>query len=195
MKKPEEPKKPEPKKPEPPKKPEAKKPEETKKPAETKKPEETKKPAATKKPDEGKKPGRTAASDRKELEKELAALRQKVPGPAGQAGGLGGEGVGGTGGSGAATLSDIYTQQIGAIIKRNWRYPSPATRENYVCQLEIVIAPSGEIVNYNVLRGSGKTDFDASTIKAVAVTKQLPAPPGNAELRVVINFNLQELPN
>ena len=213
-----EPPKPEPPKPEPPK-PEPPKPEEkeispTKKPEE-KKPEEKKpeeKKPEEKKP-EKKEPSRkeildaalkdaqkeaakaknAADSERQTVERELAALRQNTPGPPGQAGGLGGAGPGGTGGSGAATLSDIYSQQVGALIKRNWRYPPPATKDNVACQVEVVIAVNGEISNFELIRPSGRPDFDGSALKAVAMTKTLPPPPSKTETRIVVTFNLQEL--
>ena len=58
--------------------------------------------------------------------------------------------------------------------------------------VEIDIDDSGAIVGSRVVESSGRSDFDASAMQAVAETKVFPKPPLGIR-RLVIRFNLNEL--
>ena len=93
---------------------------------------------------------------------------------------------------GAVSLAEIYAALVEREIKSRWRFPNLATRENPSCLVEIKLDKEGRILDYTLLRPSGRADFDTSALKAVDSTEQLPPPP-NVELRTLrINFNLQE---
>jgi colicin import membrane protein len=122
--------------------------------------------------------------ERKQLAKELAAARRTAEARSGEPE-VGAE-------EGAVSLTEIYSALVEREIKRNWRFPNLATRENPTCLVEIKMDKEGRILDYTLLRPSGRADFDNSALKAVDSTEQLPPPP-NVELRTIrINFNLQE---
>ena len=95
----------------------------------------------------------------------------------------------------ASRLAMVYAQMVEQIIKEHWRYPMVGGRETRTAQVEIHMDQDGLILDSVLTASSGRPDFDASALKAVAEAKELPAPP-TEELRVIrINFNLQELGN
>ena len=84
---------------------------------------------------------------------------------------------------------------MGQLIKERWSYPNLQARTVLTAMVELRLDRRGEIVEYLLITSSGRSDFDASALKAVAEAQQfnlLPPPPaGLAVLR--INFNSQEL--
>ncbi len=108
-------------------------------------------------------------------------------------GGGGGGGGGGTGGAGTggATLG-VYAQIVNRTIKRNWRFPQMGARESLTATVELHIDKDGRILRYALVRSSGRPNYDASALKAVAETGNLPAPPpGLTTLQ--LNFKSEEL--
>ncbi len=197
-----EPPKPEPPKPEPPKKPDAKAISDDKS-AKTAKPEvkkeETPKPAGptpqellAKALAEAKKEAQTQEKrESSNFEKTLSSLRKSVGAtPGGSApGGPGGAG----GGSGASGLLQVYGEQVKQAIKRNWRYPVIGASANLQASVEIKMDGTGRIVSARLITPSGKGEFDASVLRAITETQQIPPPPTAQVNAVQINFNLQEM--
>ncbi len=116
----------------------------------------------------------------------LASLRQ---GAASGTGGADGE----PGGVAAGSLLEVYAQMVESRIKSHWRFPQVGSRPDLSATLEIQLSMDGQVLGSKVVRSSGRSDFDASTERAVEETGQLPAPP-RPEMRTLrITFNLQEL--
>ena len=132
--------------------------------------------------------------DRKALENELSGLRESV---AEEDSALGLPGAGTGNATGGASSEDgliaIYAKLVEMAVKENWRFPRLHSERVLVAKVEIHVNPDGGILDYKLLVSSGRPDFDASALKAVDETKQLPIPP-RPDLSVLrINFNLQEL--
>ncbi|MDY7001396.1 MAG: TonB family protein [Thermodesulfobacteriota bacterium] len=132
--------------------------------------------------------------DRKALEKELSGLRESVAEedsalrlPGAETGNATGDA------SSEDGLIAIYAKLVEMAVKENWRFPRIHSEKVLVAKVEIHVNPDGGILDYKLLVSSGRPDFDASALKAVDETKQLPIPP-RPDLNVLrINFNLQEL--
>ncbi len=131
--------------------------------------------------------------DRKALEKELSGLRESVAEKDAALLGVPGAGVGNATGETTGGLMAVYAQLVEMAVKENWRFPRIHSDEVLVARVEIRLGPDGGILDYTLLVSSGRPDFDASALKAVDETRQLPIPP-SPDLSVLrINFNLQEL--
>ena len=131
--------------------------------------------------------------DRQALQKELSGLRKSVA-EQDSIQGASGTGTGNaTGDASTSGLIALYARLVETAVKENWRFPRIHSEEVLVARVEIHINPDGGILDYKLLVSSGRPDFDASALKAVDETKQLPIPP-RPDLSVLrINFNLQEL--
>lgn len=203
-----EPPKPEPPKPEPPKKPEDKAISEDKT-AKTVKPEVKKEEAPPKPPaptpqellasalaDAKKAAQSHQQKESQDFQKTLSSLRKSVgatPGGDVPAGGPSGGPGGSGGGQGASGLLQVYGEMVKQTIKRNWRYPVIGGTQNFQASVEIRMDESGTITSVRLLTPSGRSEFDASVLRAITETKQLPAPPSKLVNAVQINFNLQEM--
>lgn len=130
-------------------------------------------------------------SSRDVLARELAALQARS-GNGGTGAGTG-AGPGGPGaGVGGATLVQVYAAIVEKTVKQNWRYPAVGMDQNLVAQVELRIDPQGRIIGSDLVKSSGRADFDSSALRAVRETEQLPPPP-QENLRIIrINFNLLE---
>ncbi|MFZ5811767.1 MAG: energy transducer TonB, partial [Thermodesulfobacteriota bacterium] len=126
------------------------------------------------------------------LAKDIAALRRSVSGGGGGQGGVGPGGGGGGGGGGGATLQ-VYAQIVNRIIKQNWRFPQMAANDNLLAVVELQIGKDGRILQYQLVQSSGRPNFDASALKAVAETESLPPPPLPSLSVLQLNFNSREL--
>lgn len=131
-----------------------------------------------------------------QLSKELAALQDAVSQDKALRDALaaaGEEGVEGPASDGVVgSVEDLYAIAVQTIIKKNWRFPQMATRDELVTRVRIVLSPGGEILDAKVVSSSGRPDFDASTLRAVSDTKQLPKPPSPDIAEITINFNSHE---
>ena len=131
---------------------------------------------------------------RKAVEQELADLRQSVAQADAAAENATQSGDGGDDAITAAYgLADIYSVQVVAAIRPNWRFPSLPGTEDLMARVRIRIAPDGTIREYMITAPSGRPEFDASVLKAVEETVQLPAPPRPDLEYIDVNFNLSEL--
>jgi len=137
--------------------------------------------------------------ERKALERELQDLRRDVAEDdaavaAGAENATGGDGAGGEDDITVTFgLVNIYSAQVVAAIRPNWRFPSLPGAEDLTARVRIRIAPDGTIREYMVTAPSGRPEFDASVLKAVEETRQLPRPPRPDLEYIDVNFNLSEL--
>jgi colicin import membrane protein len=126
---------------------------------------------------------RARERERREVARELAELRRQV----------GERPRGDQGGQSASNLVQVYGRIVEQIVKANWRYPQFSMSSDLQATVRLSLAPDGRITDYDLARASGRPDFDASALKAVAETEQLPAPPGKDIDTLEITFNLQDL--
>ena len=103
-------------------------------------------------------------------------------------GGGGGEGDGPGGGG----LNDVYAGLVILAVRPNW---SVATygRDQLVALVRVRLDPEGNVLDASLERGSGRADFDSSTVNAVIRTKKLPKPPTPEQQDLILTFNSLEL--
>lgn len=137
--------------------------------------------------------------DRDVLARELAELRDSVAGSGGTGPGTGTgtpDGAGGQGGQGGlGGQAGAYLRAVAQIVKDRWSFPNLDNSRVLSAQIEIRLSNKGDILDSQLIVSSGRDDFDASTLKAVAEAQQfnmLPAPPRGLNV-IRINFNSQEL--
>lgn len=192
--KPEEPKKPEPKK-EAPKKEEPKK-EEPKKeePKAEKKPskeeilaqalgEATK--VAKKEGTDGAAKATPKSGSTDALADALADLGREVSGRGTRGDGTAEDGDGE--GVSSGSLDQYYATQVRRAIRQNWRFPR-LSNIILATTVELRVNKSGEILAARMTNGSGRSDFDASVMRAIEDTKKLPPLPDTLDPTLVITF-------
>lgn len=192
--KPEEPKKPEPKKEEPkkeePKKQEPKKEE----PKAEKKPtkeevlaqalgEATK--AVKKEGSDGAAKGSTKGGSKDALADALADLGREVSGRGTRGDGTAEDGDGE--GVSSGSLDQYYATLVIRAIRQNWRFPR-LSNIVLATTVELRVNKAGEILAARMVNGSGRTDFDASVMRAIEDTKKLPPLPETLDATLVITF-------
>jgi len=94
--------------------------------------------------------------------------------------------------SGIATIEDLWGIVIQRRIQKNWHIPRTATKDQLSTIVRVTISPEGSILDAKIVASSGRADFDASTLRAVADTKVLPKPPSPDISEITINFNSHE---
>jgi colicin import membrane protein len=121
--------------------------------------------------------------EQEELDKLMAAMKKQTAeeAPAGD-----------NQGQVASAVMATYGSLVKAAVRPNWRFPMVNPNLSLSAVVEIDVAPGGEIIGYSLERSSGRADFDASVLKAIAETESLPAPPRGLG-RLEITFNSQEL--
>ncbi|GFM32248.1 TonB C-terminal domain-containing protein [Desulfovibrio subterraneus] len=77
-------------------------------------------------------------------------------------------------------------------IKESWHFPRAAIKDQLSTRVRVIISPEGSILDAKIVASSGRADFDASTLRAVADTKVLPKPPSPDISEITINFNSHE---
>lgn len=191
--KPEEPKKEAPKKEEP-KKEEAKKAEPKKeaKKAPTKEEilaqalgEATKTAKQTKAGSEGAAKGTAKGGSKDALADALADLGREVSGRGTSGDGTAEDGEGE--GESTGSLEDYYATQVIKAIRQNWRFPR-LSNVVLATTVELRINKGGEILGSRMVNGSGRSDFDASVMRAIEDTKALPPLPETLPTTFMITF-------
>lgn len=194
--KPEEPKKPEPKK-EAPKKEEPKKEETKKEVAKKEEPKAEKKPSkedilaealseATKTAASTKGSQGAAKSGSKDaLADALADLGREVSGRGTRGDGTAEDGDGE--GVSSGSLDQYYATQVVRAIRQNWRFPR-LSNIVLATTVELTVNKAGEILGSRMVNGSGRSDFDASVMRAIEDTKKLPPLPETLDATLVITF-------
>jgi colicin import membrane protein len=96
-------------------------------------------------------------------------------------------------GEGVSTgsLADVYGTRVKDAIRPNWRFPR-FSNVALVTTVELKVNKAGDILAARVLNGSGRSDFDASVMRAIEETKQLPPLPETLSATLVINFNSKD---
>ncbi len=79
------------------------------------------------------------------------------------------------------TIVDKYRDIIHAHVRRHWIEP-PNAKSTLVCDLQISLIPSGDVVNIKLVKSSGDPVFDRSVESAVRKASPLPLPPPEAGL-------------
>ncbi len=125
-----------------------------------------------------------AESDQEVLQRELAELRAAAQ-----------EREGATQGSmtGTSRRQEIYALQVQQRIKESWRFPSLGSDQDLKAEVQIRINAQGEITEVNMLRRSGRADFDSSILRAVEEAEGLPSPPDEQLSSIRITFHASEL--
>lgn len=197
--KPEEPKKPEPKKEEP-KKEEPKKEEPKKAEPKKEEPKAEKKPtkeeilaqalgeatkAAKKDGTEGAAKGSPKGSSKDALADALADLGREVSGRGTRGDGTAEDGDGE--GVSSGSLDQFYATQVIRAIRQNWRFPR-LSNIVLATTVELRVNKAGEILAARMVNGSGRSDFDASVMRAIEDTKKLPPLPETLDATLVITF-------
>jgi len=201
---PEEPKKPEPKKEEP-KKEEPKKEE----PKKTAKEEPKSEPKAEKKPSkeeilaqalgeatkvaksstksgaDGAAKGTAGSGSKDALADALADLGREVSGRGTRGDGTAEDGDGE--GVSSGSLDQYYATQVIRAIRQNWRFPR-LSNIVLATTVELKVNKAGEILGARMMNGSGRSDFDASVMRAIEDTKKLPPLPETLDATLVITF-------
>lgn len=97
-----------------------------------------------------------------------------------------------SGGTASRQEKKLYASLVEQRIKGNWRFPPVGGDANFSAEVRVRLDPSGEIADYTLVSGSGRSDFDDSVLRAVEETASLPEPPEELDT-ISITFNLQEL--
>ena len=192
--KPEEPAKPEPKK-------EAPKKEEPKKEvAKKEEPKAEKKPtkedilaealgeatkAAKKEGSDGAAKGSTKGGSKDALADALADLGREVSGRGTRGDGTAEDGDGE--GVSSGSLDQYYATQVVRAIRQNWRFPR-LSNIVLATTVELTVNKAGDILGSRMVNGSGRSDFDASVMRAIEDTKRLPPLPETLDATLVITF-------
>lgn len=202
--KPEEPKKPEPKKEEP-KKEEPKKedPKKTAKEEPKSEPKAEKKPtkeeilaqalgeatkvakSSTKSGADGAAKGTATSGSKDALADALADLGREVSGRGTRGDGTAEDGDGE--GVSSGSLDQYYATQVIRAIRQNWRFPR-LSNVVLATTVELKVNKAGEILSSRMLNGSGRSDFDASVMRAIEDTKKLPPLPETLDATLAITF-------
>lgn len=73
-----------------------------------------------------------------------------------------------------------YVRYINAVAKRNWVKPESTTGLELSCTLQFKVGISGAISGVRIIRGSGNSDFDNSTLRLFRALRVDPPPDGQA---------------
>ncbi len=135
-------------------------------------------------------------ADSDALKNALAEVEGARSGSGFQKDGTGGAGGPGRGGGGGGNPLQAYGDYVSRIVKQYWVLPPTVTsRMDVQSSVVVSIDREGRITGFYVENGSGRRDYDASTIKALTQTQlqaQLTAPPTRQDVRIRIFFNAME---
>lgn len=79
------------------------------------------------------------------------------------------------------TEIDKYMNLIENKIYQNWIKP-PSTNKGLVCELQVQLIPTGEVINIELSKSSGDPVYDQSVMAAVRRASPLPVPPADSGL-------------
>ena len=79
------------------------------------------------------------------------------------------------------TLVDKYMTAIENKIYQNWIMP-PTINKGMVCELQVRLIPSGEVIDIQLSKSSGDPVYDQSVVAAVRRASPLPVPPAESGL-------------
>ncbi len=90
-------------------------------------------------------------------------------------------------GESTGSLEDYYATQVIKAIRQNWRFPR-LSNAVLATTVELRVNKGGEILASRMVNGSGRSDFDASVMRAVEDTKALPPLPETLPTTFMITF-------
>jgi len=122
-------------------------------------------------------------SDQDVLARELASLSRSLAQQPGRPGSRSGTG---------SRTGIIFGQLVKERIKSHWRFATLGDGPNLQAEVRITIDDSGSIQDVKLVKGSGRSDFDSSVLKAVQETESLPKPPQPDLKTITITFNSNE---
>jgi outer membrane biosynthesis protein TonB len=100
------------------------------------------------------------------------------------------------GGKVVETSSDavhLYKAFVEYSLRAKWKRPTDVADDNFVVEVEVSIARTGELRDPDWKRGSGNTRWDNSVRQAIAATKAVGrTPPANFPPRILVRFDLQD---
>lgn len=79
------------------------------------------------------------------------------------------------------TLIDKYMSLIESRVYQNWIKP-PSADKGLICELQVRLIPSGEVINIELSKSSGDEVYDKSVIAAVRKASPFPLPPAESGL-------------
>ena len=79
------------------------------------------------------------------------------------------------------TMIDKYMSLIEAKVYQHWVKP-PNVSKGLVCELDVRLIPSGEVINIVLSKSSGDSVYDKSVLSAVKRASPLPLPPAETGL-------------
>ncbi len=132
-----------------------------------------------------------AAAAKKEAEKKKASAASSLLAELGKQVGIGGGAGDGTG-AGGGGIYDVYTGQVMLIVQQEWSFPI-YSRDIYKAIIKVWLDIHGKIINTEVLTSSGRADFDASALNALARLGSLPAPPNKELQELELVFDSEQL--
>jgi colicin import membrane protein len=128
----------------------------------------------------------TATSGSKDaLADALADLGREVSGRGTRGDGTAEDGDGE--GVSSGSLDQYYATQVIRAIRQNWRFPR-LSNVVLATTVELKVNKAGEILSSRMLNGSGRSDFDASVMRAIEDTKKLPPLPETLDATLAITF-------
>jgi len=87
----------------------------------------------------------------------------------------------------------LYKGSLEYALRSRWNRPDNAADDNYVDEVEIAVAPSGDIGAPTFKKQSGDSRWDASVLAAIAAVKNIGrTPPADFPSRVVIRFDVAD---
>ena len=100
------------------------------------------------------------------------------------------------GGKAVETSSDpvqLYKSRMEYVFYSKWNRPEDMADDNYVAEVNVVVAHDGSLSDIKWLKGSGNAKWDQTVKDALAaVTKIDRAPPTNFPPQVIIRFDVAE---
>jgi colicin import membrane protein len=87
----------------------------------------------------------------------------------------------------SGSLEDFYMTKVVRAIRQNWRFPR-FSNVVLVTAVELRVNRAGDILASRLVTSSGRSDFDASVMRAVEDTRKLPALPETLPTVLVIHF-------
>jgi len=128
----------------------------------------------------------TATSGSKDaLADALADLGREVSGRGTRGDGTAEDGDGE--GVSSGSLDQYYATQVIRAIRQNWRFPR-LSNVVLATTVELKVNKAGDILSSRMLNGSGRSDFDASVMRAIEDTKNLPPLPETLDATLAITF-------
>ena len=134
---------------------------------------------------EGAAKGSTKGGSKDALADALADVGREVSGRGTSGDGTAEDGEGE--GESTGSLEDFYASQVIKVIRQNWRFPR-LSNVVLATTVELRVSKGGEILGSRMVNGSGRSDFDASVMRAIEDTRKLPELPETLPTTFMITF-------